>query len=489
MSRGALWALLEAPALGALTSLDLGELGLTPDEMARVARAPCLASLRELELGKNHVGDRGASALAASPHLKHLRALYMVSASVRADGVAALAEAEALRGLRVLNLRNNTLGEDGCAPLARLGALEELYLGQTGVGDAGVAALCGLRRLQILVLDRCGVGAKGAIALIEPDSLPALRELDLSGNSLGDEGQIALAAAPRIAQLDSLKLDYSDGGADGARALASSPYLSLSQRAAWGAAAPAAESIMDLPFLIEQLDALLVMNLDPEGDMYEEWLESRWADILHQLSCWGAADLEQIAIPRVEAATAGWPQRCKYLREEQLVALVSGERAPAARLCRALTLMYWQDAELLEALLAAPELENIRYVSVHDDLPEQVSLLLSSPIAPNIIELRCYDQGGEATTLIARCTSLTSLRRLTLQDTGFPSEAAALAAAPFLANLDELNMWGRNGAPTAMLEALIASPHLPAKLRAELTMRRDRHLLWADRDDDDLPPF
>jgi Ran GTPase-activating protein (RanGAP) involved in mRNA processing and transport len=103
-------ALVAAPQLSLLTTLDLRNNGIGPEGARALAAAPQLSRLTTLELWGEGIGEEGARALASSPHLAHLIKLNLWGNGIGPEGARALAESPHLASLTALELRGNNIG-------------------------------------------------------------------------------------------------------------------------------------------------------------------------------------------------------------------------------------------------------------------------------------------------------------------------------------------------------------------------------------------
>jgi hypothetical protein len=268
--------LVEATAPGRLETLELVNVGLTDEGVARLARLPQLSNVSLLNLQENEFTSAGLAELLRSPHLGKLRRLelggrppwspYYSENPVQAlgdDGAAALASSGLLAGLDELVLCSAAVGPRGAAALAGANAprLRRLGLAHNPLGSAGAAALTvarflpGLRELDLslcelddaavrhlseialpsllaLGLGYNSIGPAGARHLADAAGLTGLRLLNLHDNFVDDEGLIALAGSASLTGLVELDLEQdvwnyrcTSFGDEAARAVASSEAL------------------------------------------------------------------------------------------------------------------------------------------------------------------------------------------------------------------------------------------------------------------------
>jgi uncharacterized protein (TIGR02996 family) len=251
-----------------------------PEGAGAVGRMPALANLRGLRLCDNPIGDAGARAVFESPHTGAMETLGMRNCSLTGRSVPALVQfaarnplidlsiggnripAEAtevlfaspdLAGLRCLALDHNPVALPALARAGHLQHLEELGVGWAGAEDDQLADLLastvladvqvlrlagnsfgprasaalaahGLPCVQSLFLLSCNLGASD-LQQFQRAAVPALRELDLSGNPLGPAGARALVSGPFLAAVTAVHLSGCDLGDDGAEALAGAGCL------------------------------------------------------------------------------------------------------------------------------------------------------------------------------------------------------------------------------------------------------------------------
>lgn len=158
LSGAAIGELATCKLAGKLSSLDVSNNGLGPDDVA--ALLPALAGVGELDLAENPIGDAGAALLA--PALAEVGILRLSWCGIGPRGLAAL-----LAG-----------------PLPRDASV---MLGHNPLGDEGVAALVrSERRPSSLGLEYCGITAAGLAQLVEGGYVGPTAWIDLCGNPIDD---------------------------------------------------------------------------------------------------------------------------------------------------------------------------------------------------------------------------------------------------------------------------------------------------------------
>jgi uncharacterized protein (TIGR02996 family) len=142
-----------------LQVLNLRANYLTARAAQGLAAAPALGALTELDLGFNILGPAGAMALAGSEHFGRVRTLRLDDCRLGTSGVRALINSALLPRLTALDLGSNALSDAGVVSVAEAPAirgLTTLILNNNGIGDVGAEALVrsanldGLRTLQLL---------------------------------------------------------------------------------------------------------------------------------------------------------------------------------------------------------------------------------------------------------------------------------------------------------------------------------------------------
>ncbi len=273
--------LFSAPALQALTHLNLAFTNLGPRDIQALADVEGLPSLEVLDLSYNTLGDEGLEAFARSPYRTQLRELSLIGCQLSAAGVEALASSEHMQTLESLDLSGNAIGVRGIRALARMPHLHTLKLSRARISNEELEALAdafdgrGIEHLELqyndfdadaaLALARawnpsgmflglgyntldvgfadafartplasglsglnvtsCGLGDDGLLALLRPDVLRGLETLDVEGNGMGTQATRALSSTPEASSLRRLDIANNPIGDDELDVLTSSPHL------------------------------------------------------------------------------------------------------------------------------------------------------------------------------------------------------------------------------------------------------------------------
>jgi uncharacterized protein (TIGR02996 family) len=134
-------ALAAWPGLRAVRTLNIDRCGIGTRGCEAIARSPHLGPLERLELRANGIGDAAVEALAANRALSGLQMLELSENAVTAAGARALAASAHMGRLRHLDLRENAVGDEGAEALAtspHLRGLRWLTVARSGVGrDVG----------------------------------------------------------------------------------------------------------------------------------------------------------------------------------------------------------------------------------------------------------------------------------------------------------------------------------------------------------------
>jgi uncharacterized protein (TIGR02996 family) len=199
----------EGARLRQITRLDLGNVGLIPEEGYKLTESPHLAGLRELVLRANPLSPPWVADLIAGPQFPNLTALDV--SDVPNLGPAVLrGTLRAERRFTKLHLSGVKFNSDQLQLVLQQPALsqvDELRLGWAGQPD-NPGPLAYLQLGWLLPWEN-------------------LRVLDLAGQHIGAEGVREIARHPDAAKLRWLGLASNAIGADGADLLVGSPYLNL----------------------------------------------------------------------------------------------------------------------------------------------------------------------------------------------------------------------------------------------------------------------
>lgn len=217
----------QMPQLEAVIHLDLTRNhNLTEKGIAALFKSPYLKNLRHLKLGSSlynpyygggdiqssGFGDAGAAALAASGILSQLDTLTLKYAKIGADGAKALAKAAANTHLKTLDISQNPIGAEGLIALAEsplFNTVRELNLSLCDLDDTPLSALANahMPHLRVLELEYNSITAAGAAVLANAEVLSGLWRLSLHDNFIGDDGLIALANSPYLTRLIELDVE------------------------------------------------------------------------------------------------------------------------------------------------------------------------------------------------------------------------------------------------------------------------------------------
>lgn len=134
--------------------LGLGWVGMTADDVQRIAQMECLEGVRELALAFYEHQNRGVRAVVSSAYLRKLEVLDFSGIGITEEGVCAILETENLPALKELDLSGNTLGDSFMkVSFANLEALERLSLHNSDICPGGLRSIAEsvhLSRLRVL---------------------------------------------------------------------------------------------------------------------------------------------------------------------------------------------------------------------------------------------------------------------------------------------------------------------------------------------------
>lgn len=159
----------KTPAAESIGTLDLGQSGGTPADIAELGRG--FPRLRQLNLSGNALRPEHVNALLGADWLEQLTTLQLVGCSLSRDGLARLLASPRLASLEALNLSNNLLFSDGAQLIAaspHLPSLRRLGLRNTRISGQGAVALTRLSLpLEMLDVWDSRVGRAGVDKLRE----------------------------------------------------------------------------------------------------------------------------------------------------------------------------------------------------------------------------------------------------------------------------------------------------------------------------------
>jgi uncharacterized protein (TIGR02996 family) len=221
-----------ASSLPGVSWLSLAHEKIGGQQISRLCQWPGLARLSTLDFRSTEIGTGAGRALADSPFLTRLRRLDLSGTSFNEYGISALAETSGWPALRCLLLNGidfRGVRADRLVAASFLPHLTTLELR---------SARLTIYELRIL------------LQALEPSA--ALRNLDLSNNTLSPRGAESLADSPLLGQFTSLSLARNQLTGEGVRALADSPaagQLVSLNLASNGLVADALKRLLDSPHL------------------------------------------------------------------------------------------------------------------------------------------------------------------------------------------------------------------------------------------------
>lgn len=229
--------------LANLESLDVRAYALGERGARAIAECTHFARLRSLSYrhantfvfhnGGPRLGGATLALLARSPHLATVTSLDLSEDALQPDDLAPVLEGR--WSLASLELGNNGVGADGARAIASSNAVAKLkHLGLAGAQLdqatlSEIAKSTSLASLESLDLERCHAGVFVAL-LFSKNALPSLRALRVERNRLTDAGAELIAENERASRLRSLEMGHNLIGKKGAAALASSPHLANLER-------------------------------------------------------------------------------------------------------------------------------------------------------------------------------------------------------------------------------------------------------------------
>jgi uncharacterized protein (TIGR02996 family) len=224
--------LLGLDALACFSALDVSDVRLKPQWLARLANSPRVAHLRRLRLIVAGSPKAAGGALARSPHLTGLRCLDFVE-GIGDSGLEVLVRSPVVRNLSTLALRfHGTQKSIGALAQAVAGPrLTRIVWDYVRTGPALRDLVCSpvLDEIEDLQLDHGDVTVAGVCALAARSDWPRLRRLSLACSPLGREGFEALAGI-NFRALRSLRLTHTRAQTSGLEALLSAPWVAGLER-------------------------------------------------------------------------------------------------------------------------------------------------------------------------------------------------------------------------------------------------------------------
>ena len=161
-----------------------------------------LVNLKELNIGGTRVTDSGLK------NIENLHKLEILGLN-RATTDAGLEHIQGLSNLKELTLETTKITDDGLKYIGGLTALENLYIGDTGVTDAGLEHLKKLHLLKNLNLAHTKISDAG---LRHVGKLTNLEELCLNGTAVTDKGLGYLIGLKRLRKLELIGTKTTEDG-------------------------------------------------------------------------------------------------------------------------------------------------------------------------------------------------------------------------------------------------------------------------------------
>jgi uncharacterized protein (TIGR02996 family) len=179
--------MLRTPELARLTSLDLNQIGISPEGYQALAALPASARLAALALSGCPIDPARIEMLLSAPGLSRLTELRLGAAGLRYERLETFLALPGVSRLRLLDLSANMINPENAETLASCPHL------------AGLTAL---------ILQANWIRNAGAAILARSPNLSGLRHLDLASNAIGNAGALALAESPTLNNLEILDLTW-----------------------------------------------------------------------------------------------------------------------------------------------------------------------------------------------------------------------------------------------------------------------------------------
>jgi hypothetical protein len=475
-------ALLRAPALGALISLDLSGNAIGPEGARAIAASPSLGGLSSLCLRDNAIGAAGARAIAASTHMSRLETLDLYSAGAM-GALPELLGSPHLRALRELEV-NGRLSADLARRIADVAwppHLAALSLERWKIGaDAGEALARSpeLRRLTELRMDSSKIAPAAQAALLQSPFITALRKLEITRE---DERSAALvSAALAVGPLDALESCFIIASQDDesdvwVRAVAANAALrQLKELTVWGVVSDDAQRALVQTTHLQRLEELWLYNNEPpDATTLPALLASLPA--LRQLyaggrlsqeaaqalaSCAAAARLEELDLRAEDGEAAQTLLSSPHLQQLKRIHIIPLGDAGCAALAR---------TPLISRFIGGfgPQRFDINLSSC-GVTPAGLAALLGSPHLPPTFEINLEQNplGDEGAALLAAHPTLARITNLAFDELTLDG-VRALATSPHLHNVRSIYL--SHDERDAAHAILLANPDISQALRAQLS--------------------
>ncbi|MFO0557009.1 MAG: hypothetical protein U0269_03210 [Polyangiales bacterium] len=290
-------ALAKAPWLSQLRSLSMKYNDALAQGAQSLFETGDFSKLESLDFGANEIGDGGVAAIVANPTVRSLSSLTIEGNNsaplIQSQGAHAIAHWQGAHALRTLNLGQNAIGDDGFVAIVtspNLANVKTLDLQYNSITATGIERLSGVatpmrpKRVMLsgnaigagqfgdqprepaptqqkslwddahwlsdceqLVLYNTSLDPDTLAALLQSNSLPKLRSLDLSSNyGLSNEMLKFLVQSPLAQQLESLEILYWDWRSGAAKRLLDAPFADRLLRLSLSAKGLAAHEVTAL---------------------------------------------------------------------------------------------------------------------------------------------------------------------------------------------------------------------------------------------------